>query len=265
MDLSSCLRGARRVRVQYELDAILFQDGSDCGGHVEVLPPEYAPGGLDNGYAAAEAAEHLPEFQGDVAPSQNDQMIRHGAQFHDGTAVEERQVLQAVKSRHGRPRTSIDEDSLAGQYALAAVLEPNEHGLGAGETGCAENQLQICRLFKPCLTAIAKAVHDVALAPPDAFHIDVDVSCVNAIAGASPREIRDAGACDHGFRRRATFIDAGSTDMLAFYQRRSKARTCKRHTQRRTALPCTDDDRLVLIGRTHREHLRLGKSSVTRS
>jgi hypothetical protein len=50
------------------------------------------------------------------------------------------------------------------------------------------------------------------------------------------REIRDAPAGNHGFRRRATIVDACSADMLAFYQDRSKASTCERRTQRIRAL-----------------------------
>src|SRR5713226_4929808 len=176
-------------------------------------------------------------------------MFRDRLQFHDGSAVEKGHVLQAVECGHRWARTRVDEDLLAGEYSLTAAFQSDEHGLSAGEAGFAEDQLKICGLFNASLTAIAKDVHDVALTLPDAFHVHADDSGVNAIANASPREIRHAAAGDHGFRWRATFVDTGSAHMLAFYQRRSKAGTRERHTQRSSTLAGTDNDRLVLIGR----------------
>ena len=86
------------------------------------------------------------------------------------------------------------------------------------------------------MTAIAEAVYDVALALPDAFHIDVDGSRVNTVANASPREIGDASARDHGFGWRAALIDAGSTHMLTFDQRGAKSGSGERPAQRSAAL-----------------------------
>src|ERR1700733_443638 len=103
------------------------------------------------------------------------------------------------------------------------------------------------------LAAVAKAVHDVALALPHAFHVDADGSGVHAIAGAPPRQRRHARAGDHGFRRRATLVHAGSAHMLAFDQCGSNPGLRERPAQRRSPLAGADDDRVVSIGLIHRK------------
>src|SRR5664280_557603 len=143
-------------------------------------------------------------------------MFRNRVQLHDGSAVHKGYGLQTVERRHGWTRTCVDEDSLGGECSLAALSLPDKQGLGAGKTGFAEDQLKVRSLFDASLAAIAKAVHDIALALPNTSHIDADVSGANAIISASPRQIRDAGAGDHGLRGSAPFIDAGAADMFAF-------------------------------------------------
>src|SRR5664280_1814869 len=143
-------------------------------------------------------------------------MFRNRVQLHDGSAVEKGYSLQAVERRHGWTRPCVDEDLPGGECELAAVFLPDEQRLSAGETGLAEDQLKVRRFFDASLAAIAKAVHDIALALPNTFHVDTDVSGANAIISASPRQIRDAGAGDHGLGGSASLIDAGTADMFAF-------------------------------------------------
>jgi len=114
--------------------------------------------------------------------------------------------------------------------------QPHEYGLRGGEAGLAEDEIKICCFFNALLAAVTKAVHNVAFALPDAFHVDADVPGVNAVVSASTREICDASAGDHGFRWRATFVDAGSAYMLAFYHRGSKPGLRQRRAQRSSAL-----------------------------
>src|ERR1035437_604241 len=108
-------------------------------------------------------------------------MFRNRVQLHDGSAVQKGDALQAVECRHRGTRTCVDEDLLRSKCSLPTVFLPDEQGPSAGETGLAEDQLKIRRFFDASLAAIAKAVHDIALALPNTFHVDTDGSGVNAI------------------------------------------------------------------------------------
>ena len=50
---------------------------------VIVLDHHQSRAGLDDRDLAAEPAEHLPELQPDVAPAEDDQVLRERAQLHD--------------------------------------------------------------------------------------------------------------------------------------------------------------------------------------
>jgi len=66
--------------------------------------------------------------------------------------------------------------------------------------------------------------------------MSMNIPGVNPVIDAAMREIGDARAGNHRFRRRATVVNAGSTHVLALYQRRSKARIGEGLTQRIRAL-----------------------------
>src|ERR1035441_4344046 len=106
-------------------------------------------------------------------------MLRNGVQLHDGSAVEKGHVFQAVNCWHGRTRTCVDENLPGGEYTLAAIFWPDEQRFSAGETGFAEDQLDIGGLLNACLAGIAETLYDIALALPDPFHVDADVAGVN--------------------------------------------------------------------------------------
>src|ERR1019366_1205581 len=179
-------------------------------------------------------------------------MLRDGVQLHDGSAVEKGHGLQAVERWPRRTRTCVDEDLAGGQCSLAAVPLPDKQGLRPGETGFAEGQLEICRLLNAALAAIAKAVHDIALALADAFHVDADVAGVNAIIGASPREISDAGAGDHGLGRSASLIDAGAADMFALDESGAHPGFSQGRGKRCTGLSGADHNGIELLRSIHK-------------
>src|ERR1035437_3442245 len=208
------LTHAIRSRVQQDVNPVLPKYLGDFFRDVGVLAIEQLASGLDDGHATTETAKHLPKLQADVATSEDQQMLRNRVQLHDGSAVQKGYALHAVECRNRGTRTCVDEDLLRSKCKLAAVFLPDEQGPSAGETGFAEDQLEICCLLNAALAAIAKAVDDIALALPHAFHVDADVAGMNAIISASPRQIRDAGAGDHGLRGSASLIDAGTADMF---------------------------------------------------
>src|ERR1700731_611087 len=72
----------RRRRGQ-DRDAVVAQDRCDLIGDVLVLVRQQARGVLDDGDLAAEPAEHLPEFQSDVAAADDDQVLWKLVQLHD--------------------------------------------------------------------------------------------------------------------------------------------------------------------------------------
>src|SRR5256885_723389 len=59
--------GGRRGRAEQEADALALQAALQLSGDVGVLAGEDLAAAVDHGHPAAEAAEHLPELQADVA------------------------------------------------------------------------------------------------------------------------------------------------------------------------------------------------------
>ena len=57
-------------------DSVVAQQSGDLVAHVLVLVLQQPCAVLDDGDLAAEPAEHLPEFQSDVAAADDDQVLR---------------------------------------------------------------------------------------------------------------------------------------------------------------------------------------------
>src|ERR1019366_3249342 len=97
-----------------------------------------------------------------------------------------------------------------------------------------------------------KAVDDIALALAHAFHVNADVAGVNAIIGASPREVSDAGAGDHGLGGSASLIDAGPADMFTLDESGVHAGFSQGRGKRCTGLSGADHNGIELLWSSHR-------------
>src|SRR5258708_8064224 len=156
-----------------------------------------------------------------------------------------------MKLGSGRTRTGIDEHAFRGQGALGVLLRTYHDGLGRGETGFAEDEVEIRGLLEAPLAAAAEAVDDVAFALPDALHVHANIASVNAVVRPTPSKIGDPRARDHRLGRCAAFIDARSSDVYALNQGSAKPSPSQRASQRRATLARADDNRLVRIRSTH--------------
>src|SRR6202043_2230430 len=112
--------------------------------------------GLDDGDAAAEAAEHLPELEAHVTPSENQEVFGDGVEFHDRGAVEKGRILQAFKSRRGGAAAGVDEDAISRQGPVAAVFQTNGERLRRREAGFTENNVEVLGFFQASLAAVAE-------------------------------------------------------------------------------------------------------------
>src|SRR5689334_5626307 len=75
-------------RVELELDALALEDRLHFRRDVFVFTPDETRAHFDDGDAAAEAAIHLREFEPDVAPADDQQVLRQEIDAHDARVVE---------------------------------------------------------------------------------------------------------------------------------------------------------------------------------
>src|SRR6267378_3694806 len=197
LDLQSnapvCLSDVNRFGVQQDLNPILLKNPGDFFRDIPVFAGEQLSTQLNNRYAAAKAPEELSKLHSNVAAAQDQQVLGHGVEFHDGHVVESRNVVQAIKVGSGRAGTGIDKDKLGGEDTMSAIVRtdfnrPWTSG-GTSEPGIAENQLEIRRLFDARLTAVAKFVDNVALALANFSKIDTNRPGVHSIISSPSREI----------------------------------------------------------------------------
>ncbi len=138
-------------------DAILLHDGENFSGNVGVFAAKQLRCSLNDGDAAAKAAKELAKFEADVPAADDQKMLGHGVQFHDGSAVEIRNVLQAFERRHGGAAASVDENFIGSKRALRTVLHSNLNRARAREAGFSEQKIEIGSFFDVGLVAVAES------------------------------------------------------------------------------------------------------------
>src|SRR5215475_5986742 len=101
---------ARSLGVEQDLDAVFAQDPRDLIGHILIFASEQLRRALHNRDAAAETPKHLPEFETDVPPAQNQQMLGQFVQLHNRSRIENRDLIEAIHSRIRGTATHVDEN-----------------------------------------------------------------------------------------------------------------------------------------------------------
>src|SRR6266404_4149257 len=83
--------------------------------------------------------------------------------------------------------------------------------------------------------------HHVVLPRLDALHIDFDLATgAESVVGTTAREVRGIGARDQSLCRRASCIDAGAAEPIAFDDGDCHARARQPPCERRSGLPGSD-------------------------
>ncbi len=154
------------------LDALLLEDLEDLRGDILVLPAEQLVAPVHDRDPGAEATEHLPEFQPDVAAANHQQMFGDVSQFHDRGGVEMGNLLDTLQSRNGGTSAGVDDDGLSFDlyFALAflnATRRADLEGLGAGEAGRAHDQLEVLLPLDSRFGSAAETVHDIPFPLPN--------------------------------------------------------------------------------------------------
>ena len=81
-DAVTFLRNAIDTGIQQNVDAIVGQNLKNSGRDIRVLSRNQRRTALDDGHLAPETPIHLGELQADVAPPDDDQMIRQVVHVH---------------------------------------------------------------------------------------------------------------------------------------------------------------------------------------
>src|SRR5205807_5493840 len=123
------------------------------------------------------------------------------------------------------------------EAVLNAIFRADFNYLWTSKPGIAEDQIEVRGLFDARLNAVAKFVHDVALAFPDLSKIDTDWAGMHSIIGGAPREVGDPAACHYRLRRSASLIDACSAHMFALDESGVHPGCSKCCRERCTSLP----------------------------
>src|SRR6266852_3270841 len=85
---------ARSAGVEQELYSLGFERRLQLGSNFRIFARNNLLAGMQNGDAAAVAAEHLPKFQADVAGSKNQEVFGDICELHDGFVGEIRDGIQ---------------------------------------------------------------------------------------------------------------------------------------------------------------------------
>src|SRR5206468_9243507 len=88
---------------------------------------------LDDGDAAAEAANHLCELQPDIAAADDDQVLGDEVDIHHGDVGQVADALEPVHRWNLRPGSDVQEDLLRGETLAVDVyrLVVDEAGVAA--------------------------------------------------------------------------------------------------------------------------------------
>src|SRR6058998_1435225 len=204
----------RHLRIEQHFHSVLAQNLADLLGDVGVLAWRELRGALDDRHAAAEAAEHLPELEPDVAASQDQEVLRQHGEFHDRRGVERGNGVEPLQRGASRAAARVDEDQRCRQRlspGRAAYLDR----VRADEPRLAYQQVQPSGGREATLTARTEALDDAALPLAHGRHVYDDRARPHTVVRGAAGEVRYPGARDHGLGRGAALVDAGAADVDA--------------------------------------------------
>src|SRR5204863_6454703 len=121
--------------------------------------------------------------------------------------------------------------------ARFAILQLDLDRFWPGKRGLTQQQIDALCVLQTLLAAIPPAIHNVAFALADFFHIDADWTRLYAVITAASRQIRNSCAGNERLGRCAAFIDARSADVFAFDNRRLASSLGKCRGEWRACLP----------------------------
>jgi hypothetical protein len=116
-------------------DAFAFQNDLNFTGHVVILAGDQCRTPLHDCHLRAEPAVHLREFQSDVAPAHDNEMIGQETEVHHGTVRQIGHFSDAGHVWSERARTDIDKNPL--RFERAAI---HRGCVGARKAGVSTDQ-----------------------------------------------------------------------------------------------------------------------------
>ena len=135
-------------------------------GYVLVLQRQELGPPLHDRDPAAEAAEHLPELEPDVAAAEHEQVLGDAVQLHDRGRVERGEPVEAIDIRGGGPAPALMK--IWSRLELPAVHRDRLRG---PVKRASRRQIEALGGLEPALAAAAEALDDVALALAHPGHV----------------------------------------------------------------------------------------------
>ena len=150
-------------------DALPLQNVADRRRDVLILARHQSRRRLDDRHRAAEAAEHLGEFQTDITAAEHDQMSRQKLNVQDGCVGEIMDRREAGDRRHHGAAADVDEESVGGD-PLAADFDFARRD----ETAMAADHRAVRHVVQPRLDVLHRRDRYRVLARLDLLHIDAN-------------------------------------------------------------------------------------------
>src|SRR5262249_25048260 len=166
-----------------DLDPLVPEEPLDRLADVRVLAVDQRAVPLDDGHAAAEAAERLSQLEADVAAAQDDQVSRELSQIQGLDVGQRARLREPGGVVHPGARRGVDDDGLSTERPGPARVERDLDRLRRDEAPLAHDEL---RAALPVLLQVERdqSVHHLPLAVADGSHVDLPVAAGDPELGA---------------------------------------------------------------------------------
>jgi len=231
-----------------QVDAVFPQNGRHGGADVFVFARQTAGRLFDHGDAGAEPAEHLAEFESNVAAAQHHQVFGYRSQFHDAGGVEVTDAIEPGNGRDVGSRPGIDEDGLGGELPLPAGVETDCNRVGSAQAALAHYQFERVPALETFPATGAPGLHDVAFPPAHHRLVHGDGADLYAVVRCPAGQVGDPGAGHHGLGGSAAHVDATAAHVFAFQHGHGPAGFGQLPRQGAAALAGADDDGVEGVG-----------------
>ncbi len=178
-------------------------------------------------------------------------MLRHLAQLHDRTVVQEGNIFEPLDRRRRGAGAGVDEDLVGAHAKVPATVQVDFQLPRACEAGLAPEEVQVLRALKLLLAAAPEGLDYVALALPDLLHVHAHRAGPDAVVGGAASEVGRPSTGDHRLGGGAAFVHAAPADVAALDDHRVVSGAGERGCERFTSLSGPYDGSVVVASLGH--------------